>query len=144
MSNHPESAPGQALIGTGYVQLDVVAAVIERGESVLICRRPPGKKHGGLWEFPGGKVDPGETFPKAVTRELREELDVDAEHVGDVLFSVADSQTGYVIHFVATRIIGEPTALEHSEIAWCERAQLPNYALAPSDRAFVDFAAREE
>ena len=68
----------------------VLAAVIQRGTSYLVCRRPADKRHGGLWEFPGGKLELGETHFDAAKRELREELGVRALSVGDVMFSVTD------------------------------------------------------
>jgi mutator protein MutT len=126
-------------MATPHSEKRVVAAVIERGEAVLICRRPEGKNHGGLWGFPGGKMAPGESVAEAVARELNEELNVQTESVTDVLFSVTDELSGYQIHFVPATISGEPTALEHSAIAWCDRKDLSNYALAPSDREFAIF-----
>lgn len=116
----------------------VVAAVIQRGDRFLICRRPDGKNHGGLWEFPGGKVDAGESLEDALKRELHEELAVEATHVGAVLFSVRDQKSGFDIHFISTSIAGEPIALEHTELTWPVRQELLRHALAPSDRAFVD------
>jgi mutator protein MutT len=116
-----------------------VAAVIERDGMLLICRRPEGKNHGGLWEFPGGKVDPDESIRDALTRELSEELAVESITASDALFSVTDELSGYVIHFIPTEISGEPVALEHSAITWCRRNELLNYPLAPSDHAFASF-----
>jgi mutator protein MutT len=121
------------------VHKHVVAAVIERNEALLICRRPEGKNHGGLWEFPGGKVDSGESFLDAVSRELSEELAVQTVGITDVLFSASDELSGYQIHFISTQITGEPMALEHSAITWCVRNQLLEYPLAPSDHAFAQF-----
>jgi mutator protein MutT len=117
----------------------VVAAVIQRGDRFLICRRPEGKNHGGLWEFPGGKVDAGESVVEAVRRELQEELAVEATHVGSILFSVHDQKSGFEIQFMATAVAGDPVALEHTHIAWSSRSELLSYSLAPSDRAFATF-----
>jgi mutator protein MutT len=117
----------------------VVAAVIQRGDRFLICRRPEGKNHGGLWEFPGGKVDAGESFEDALRRELQEELAVEATHVGAVLFSVLDQKSGFKIQFIPTSVTGEPIALEHAELTWSTTPQLLSYPLAPSDRAFATF-----
>jgi mutator protein MutT len=115
----------------------VVAAVVEREDRLLICLRPAGKKHGGLWEFPGGKIEPDESLEEAVRRELNEELAVTATHVGDVLFSAYDERSGFEILFIATSIDGEPVALEHAALTWCTRSELLEFALAPSDRAFA-------
>ncbi|WP_420125508.1 (deoxy)nucleoside triphosphate pyrophosphohydrolase [Longimicrobium sp.] len=120
----------------------VVAAVIERDRRVLICQRPQGKRHGGLWEFPGGKVHADESIPEAVSRELAEELAVQTTEVGEVLFSRVDQRSGFEILFLHATVEGEPVALEHSEIVWCEPAQLLSYPLAPSDHAFASFYLR--
>jgi len=119
----------------------VVAAVIEREAKLLICLRPAHKRHGGLWEFPGGKVHEGETETEAVIRELREELGVETLSVGDVVFSSVDEGGVFEICFIPAVVAGQPTALEHSALAWCSRDDLPSYALAPSDRAFANFTA---
>lgn len=113
--------------------------MIERDSKLLICLRPTHKRHGGLWEFPGGKVDEGETEEEAVARELKEELGVDATSVDEMLFSSEDEGGVFEIRFIRTSIQGEPAALEHAELAWCSKSQLADYPLAPSDRAFVEF-----
>jgi len=115
----------------------VVAAVIQRGDRFLICRRPEGKNHGGLWEFPGGKIDPGESLEEAVRRELEEELAVKTSFVGNAMFSVTDEKSGYKIVFTPADIVGDPQPLEHSELAWVLPHELPAYPLAPSDREFT-------
>jgi 8-oxo-dGTP diphosphatase len=115
----------------------VVAAVIQRGDSYLVCKRPEHKRHGGLWEFPGGKIHAGETLLDAASRELAEELDVDVLSVGELLLSVVDPGSEFVIEFVETRIVGEPVAIEHDELAWVEPGVLLSLPLAPSDRMFA-------
>ena len=74
------------------------------------------KRHGGLWEFPGGKCEPGESISKAICRELREELDVDVIEVGKVELAVRDPASDYLIAFVPVRIEGEPVCHEHIEL----------------------------
>lgn len=106
---------------------------------MLICRRPAEKQHGGLWEFPGGKLHEDESISEAVARELAEELAVQTTDVGEVLFSRIDARSGFEILFLRASIKGEPVALEHSAIMWCDPAQLLSYPLAPSDHAFVSF-----
>ena len=96
----------------------VLAAVITEQGRYLICRRPLHKRHGGLWEFPGGKVDPGESWLEAVRRELSEELDMDAVAAGPLLLSVQDPGSPFVIHFLEVEAEGEPTPLEHSAVGW--------------------------
>jgi len=70
--------------------IPVIAAVIVRGGRYLVGQRPDGKRHGGLWEFPGGKLDPGETLLHAARRELGEELGMGAVSVGEILYSASD------------------------------------------------------
>jgi mutator protein MutT len=117
--------------------IPVYAAVIEREGCWLLGQRPLVKRHGGLWEFPGGKLEPGESLADAATRELAEELGVEVDRIGDVLFARCDEASHFEIIFVATSIIGEPRALEHAQLAWVAWADAPNLALAPSDAAFV-------
>ncbi len=119
------------------VTIPVVAAVISRGERLLVCQRPLGKRHGGLWEFPGGKVGPGETVATALGRELREELAVEARHVHPAVFEVHDAGSPFVISFHVVEIDGEPQPLEHATIAWVSPADLPALAMAPSDALFA-------
>ena len=127
--------------------IPVLAAVIQRCGRYLVCQRPALKRHGGLWEFPGGKLEPGESLLHAANRELSEELDVTALEVSEPLFSIADPGSPFVIEFVPTMISGEPACLEHAELRWAPLAELPDLPLAPSDRKFVEFllaAARQD
>jgi 8-oxo-dGTP diphosphatase len=116
----------------------VLAAVIYRAGRYLICQRPPHKRHGGLWEFPGGKLEEGESLEAAAKRELTEELGVRVTGTGGLLLSVADPGSEFVIDFVEAEIEGEPSCREHSALAWVEPREISHYALAPSDRAFAD------
>lgn len=116
----------------------VLAAVIRRGGHFLLCQRPPHKRHGGLWEFPGGKLESGETLLEAARRELGEELDVGVTSVGDVAFRSRDPGSTFVIEFATVAIEGEPRALEHTEVRWLTAAEASTLPLAPADRAFLD------
>ena len=120
-------------------QIPVVAAVIADGENVLVCKRPAQKRHGELWEFPGGKVLPGESFEAALSRELLEELDVSLTAVGSTLFTSPDPDSPFVIHFIEVSIAGTPSAIEHTELSWSRFEDLDLGTLAPSDRAFVQY-----
>lgn len=117
----------------------VIAAVIRRDGKLLICERPQHKRHGGLWEFPGGKVEIGESDLAAVRRELAEELAVHVGHVGAMLFSTHDPGSEFVIEFLPVEIEGDPVCLEHSALAWVGVEDLNSYPLAPSDLNFVHF-----
>ncbi len=116
----------------------VVAAVVARGDRLLVCRRPPHKRHGGLWEFPGGKREPGESDADAVRRELHEELGVEATAVGEEDFAIVDPGSPFLIAFVPATIAGEPTRHEHTALAWGAPEELARLPLAPSDRRYVE------
>lgn len=122
----------------------VLAAVIHRDGRYLVCQRPAHKRHGGLWEFPGGKLEPGESLLHAANRELREELGVTAIEVSEPLFSIADPGSPFLIQFVPAVISGEPTCLEHADLRWAPLDELPGLPLAPSDRKFVEFLVAGE
>lgn len=115
----------------------VLAAVVEREGRLLLARRPPGKRHAGLWEFPGGKFLPGETPLETARRELAEELGVEAVALGALLGAAADPGSPFVVEFYKVEIHGEPAALEHEALAWVLPEELLRYPLAPSDRAFA-------
>jgi len=117
----------------------VLAAVIKRNGNYLVGQRPTHKRHGRFWEFPGGKVEVGETHFEAVRRELAEELGVTVVSVGVAIFSIADPGSEFLIDFVPATINGSPKCLEHMELKWMSLSDLPSLELAPSDRRFVDF-----
>ena len=115
----------------------VVAAVIERDGRFLVGQRPAHKHHGGLWEFPGGKVEPGETPAAALARELHEELGLTDVQVGPELHRHIDPTRPLTLLFLRVETAGTPAALEHTALAWLDpHAPLP-LALAPADLAFV-------
>lgn len=115
----------------------VLAAVVRRGDRVLVGRRPAGKRHGGLWEFPGGKLHDGEDDAAAATRELREELALEVTAVGRELFAARDPGSPFLVAFVEVEARGEPRALEHDEVRWASPDELRALALAPADERFV-------
>ena len=128
-------SPSKPLEGT----IRVLAAVVRRDDRYLICQRPAQKRHGGLWEFPGGKLEEDETLLAAARRELFEELNVIVTGVERSLFSVADPGSDFVIEFVPTTIEGEPTCLEHMALRWLLLDDLFDFPLAPSDQRFAEF-----
>jgi 8-oxo-dGTP diphosphatase len=123
--------------GHASAPVHVLAAVITDGDRWLICQRPAHKRHGGLWEFPGGKLEPGEDHAGAARREMLEELGVEVTRVGAVLFSSRDPGSPFVIDFTPVEITGEPRPLEHAELRWVRPAAAASLPLAPADQAFV-------
>lgn len=126
--------------------VEVVAAVIrDRDGRLLIGQRPAHKRHGGLWEFPGGKVDPGESLAGAVARELEEELALTATWVASApLYARQDPGQPFRILFVEAAARGRPILMEHQAVAWIPVPTPEEFALAPSDAAFVAALARGE
>lgn len=119
-------------------EVRVLAAVVRRGGRYLLGRRPAGKRHGGLWEFPGGKVRAGESDLDAAARELDEELGLAVESLGRVLGRIRDPGSPYLVVFVAVVASGEPVAREHAEVGWFTPAEAVELALAPADRRFAE------
>ena len=114
----------------------VVAAVIREGKRVLIDKRKASGLLGGLWEFPGGKVDEGETLEQAVVREIWEELGVRVR-VGKKLGEYAHAYTHFRVNvhaFFANILDGKPRALESERIEWVEIADLKEYPMGKVDR----------
>lgn len=114
---------------------EVVAALIRQGEQFMICQRPAYKARGLLWEFVGGKVEPGETKEQALIRECREELAVTLS-VGDVFMDVVHEYPDLMVHltlFNATIAGGEPQKLEHNDIQWITPSEISNYEFCPAD-----------
>ena len=116
-------------------QIDVVCGLIEHDDRVLACLRPPEKHLGGLWEFPGGKVEPGEEKQAALLRELSEELCI-AVRITGTLTAVdwADNHAHIrLLPFLCQLVSGTPHPAEHSEIRWCLPTELPLLCWAEAD-----------
>ena len=115
--------------------VQVVATLIWQGERFLICQRPPHKARGLLWEFAGGKVEPGESRQQALVRECREELGVTVS-VGEVFMELCHEYPDITVQltlFHAAIASGEPQKLEHSDIRWITAAEIPQYDFCPAD-----------
>jgi 8-oxo-dGTP pyrophosphatase MutT (NUDIX family) len=119
------------------IPIRVVAAVVRRYGRLLVCQRPAHKRHGGLWEFPGGKLEAGESILDAARRELAEELDLVVRSVDEVELSITDPGSAFVIEFYPVEADGDPRCLEHTALAWATPEELLTLPLAPSDRAFA-------
>lgn len=115
--------------------VDVTCGLIERDGRLLVAQRPPGKALAGKWEFPGGKVEPGESPEACLARELFEELGVQVE-VGVALAPAAHAYGTRVIRllpFICRIRAGEPVAHEHSALRWCTIDEIAALDLAAAD-----------
>lgn len=119
---------------------EVVAALIWDSCRFLICQRPENKSRGLLWEFVGGKVEPGETKQQALIRECREELAVEIA-VNDVFLEVVHAYPDITIKltlFNAAITSGVPRLLEHNNIAWITPNEISQYAFCPADKEILE------
>ena len=119
--------------------VEVVAALIWKGEKFMICQRPEHKARGLLWEFVGGKVEQGETKEDALIRECKEELNV-LLSVGDVFMDVVHEYPDLTVHltlFNATIVDGEPQKIEHNDIQWITPSEIQNYEFCPADEEIL-------
>lgn len=123
---------------------EVAAALIWRGEGkerqFMICRRPPEKARGLLWEFVGGKLEPGETGEEALVRECREELDVTVRPTG-VFAVVRHEYPDITIRLTLYHTViasGEPKLLEHVDLSWITPEEIPEYEFCPADDVLLE------
>lgn len=114
---------------------EVVAALIWGGDRFLICQRPAHKARGLMWEFAGGKVEPGESREQALRRECREELAIEVD-VGEIFAQVVHAYPDVTIRLTllnATILSGVPRLLEHSDLRWIKPGDIPKYTFCPAD-----------
>lgn len=124
---------------------DVVAALIWEGDRFLICQRPAHKARGLLWEFVGGKVEPGESMEAALIRECREELDITVDVQG--IYTQVDHEYPD-IHirltlFHCTIAEGTPKLLEHNDLKWIRPSQIPEFDFCPADTDILAMIGRD-
>ena len=120
--------------------VEVVAALIWNKDRFMICQRPAHKARGLLWEFVGGKVEPGETMQQALVRECREELGIIIS-VGEVFMEVTHRYPDITVHltlFNAVVAEGVPQKLEHNDIRWITPGQIPQFDFCPADVEILD------
>ena len=118
---------------------DVVAALIWEGDRFLACQRPANKARALLWEFVGGKVEPGETREEALIRECREELDITVAPK-DVFLTVIHEYPDLTVRltlFNASIVQGTPKALEHNDIRWITVGEIDTLAFCPADEEIL-------
>ena len=119
--------------------VEVVAALIWEGDRFLICQRPAHKARGLLWEFVGGKLEPGETKEAALIRECREELDITVS-VGDMFMEVDHIYPDITVHltlFNAAVAEGTLTLLEHNDAKWITVSEIDNFEFCPADEEIL-------
>ena len=116
----------------------VVAAVVEENGAFLVTRRPAGVHLAGLWEFPGGKIDPAESHVDALRREMREELDTDVE-VLDLVFETTHAypERTVALYFYRCVLKERPRPLIGQEMQWIARANLSTLGFPPADEELI-------
>jgi 8-oxo-dGTP diphosphatase len=124
----------------------VVAGVVTHGGKILIGQRKRNDWHGLKWEFPGGKIEPGEAPEQALARELREELGIEAI-VGDLLqryqFSYNERPPVELIFYSVTQFNGVPVNYEFEQILWEAPHRLPDYDFLDGDKDFIAWLASQ-
>ena len=124
---------------------EVVAALIREGERFLICRRPAHKARGLLWEFVGGKVEPGESKEQALIRECREELDITLS-VGELFMEVTHTYPDITVRlslFHASIVEGIPKMIEHCDLRWITPAEVDAFDFCPADVEILERIVKE-
>lgn len=117
----------------------VTAAVIFDGEKVLITRRPDNKRHPGMWEFPGGKVDPGESPQQALHREIREELDaaVEVEGIFEVVYHRYDWGPVLILAYSCRLVSTSLHNIGVAEHRWVHPREFASFSILPADRPIL-------
>lgn len=125
--------------------LVVACALLDADNRVLIAQRPPGKAMAGLWEFPGGKVEPGETPEDAVIREIAEELGVNITKpcLAPLTFASFDYPGFHLLMplYVCRQWEGTPVARQHSALKWVRAKRLRDYPMPPADEPLISHLA---
>ncbi len=118
----------------------VAAALIWEGERFMICQRPANKARGLLWEFVGGKTEPGETAEEALVRECKEELNVTVKPL-DVFMELEHEYPDLTVELILFNAViteGEPQKLEHNDIRWIKVSEVDNYDFCPADVTILE------
>lgn len=116
--------------------IEVVAAILEKENKILIAKKREGKPLAGLWEFPGGKIEEGETPEESLIRELMEEMNIKVrvnEYVGESIYDYGDGKVISLKGFTAEIIEGDIKLTDHDEYKWVTLEEICNYRIAPAD-----------
>ena len=121
--------------------IDVVAAVIKKNNKYLIAQRNRNKHFAFHWEFPGGKVDNGETFEIALLREIKEELSIDIKILKKISSQKhKDDKINVNVHyFLCEHLDGKIYLFEHEDLKWITKTELFSYKMAPGDSKIIKF-----
>ena len=121
-------------------RLLVAAGVVIRDGRVMLCQRRPEVHNGLKWEFPGGKLEPGESPEEALRRELREELSIDVRvgRVADNVYFRYPDRDVLLMFYMCEIIGGEPRTVDCNAVAWAKPGDIPGYDFAGADRVFVE------
>jgi 8-oxo-dGTP diphosphatase len=123
------------------IQLVVACALIDADRRVLIAQRPEGKQLAGLWEFPGGKLEPGESPEAALIRELEEELGISTQTacLAPLSFASHSYESFHLLMplYVCRKWQGVPQAREHAALKWARPQQLRDYPMPPADEPLI-------
>lgn len=120
--------------------IEVVAGILYRDDKFFIAQRNFSKDQGGLWEFPGGKVELGESYEEALKREIKEELDGEIEHVeylGEVIHSYSEKTIKLI--FLKADLLNDIKLMEHESFCWITYGEKDNFKFAEADKKALDF-----
>lgn len=120
--------------------IKVVAAILKKEDKILIAKKREGKPLAGLWEFPGGKIEEGETPEESIIRELMEEMNIKVrvnEYVGESIYDYGDGKIISLKGFTAEIIEGNIKLTDHDEYKWVTLEEIYNYKVAPADISLI-------
>lgn len=120
--------------------IKVVAAILEKEDKILIAKKREGKPLAGLWEFPGGKIEEGETPEESLIRELMEEMNIKVrvnEYVGESIYDYGDGKVISLKGFTAEIVEGDIKLTDHDEYKWVTLEEICNYRIAPADISLI-------
>jgi mutator protein MutT len=127
-------------VSGGKTPIDVAAALISRDGKILITQRCANAHLGGLWEFPGGKREPAETFEQCLVRELREELGVEVKvgRLFEEIMHIYADKTVHLKFFLCKLLQGEPQPLGCEAVKWAGKAELADYEFPAADTRLLN------